>query len=205
MKIIVIEGLDKSGKHTQSKLLKKFLESLGYTVIQSEFHRYDTPTGKLIQQWLYKEWDVDDLTIELIMSADKQAKQRWFTQLEERGVDFLILDRYSASQICYSRTKGIDEEWVFQLQKNFRKPDMEIFIDISPQESMRRKGKHGDNDRYESDLELLRGVRKEYINYFEKSTDRFSLLNSDLLSKEELSKNINKLVTEKFDVAMTKS
>jgi dTMP kinase len=165
MKIIAIEGLDKSGKHTQSKLLAEYLKTLGYNVVQSEFHRYDTPTGELIMKWLTKQWGVDQKTIELIMTADKQAQQQWFNQLEAEGVDFLILDRYITSQQVYAEANGIDPYWTNELQKYMRKPDIEIFIDIPAEESMRRKGKHnnGENDRYESDLELLNRVRQLYL------------------------------------------
>lgn len=166
MKIIAIEGLDKSGKHTQSELLKKYLISKGYKVEKSEFHRYDTPTGQLIQQWLYGKYDADQKTIELIMSADKQSQQFWFDKLERSGVDFLILDRYTTSQQVYSEANGIDPKWTKELQKFMRKPDVEIFIDISPEISMMRKGKHGDNDRYESNLKLLKDVRDIFLSKY---------------------------------------
>lgn len=165
MKLIAIEGLDKSGKHSQSELLKQHLEQQGHKVMKSEFHRYDTPTGELIMKWLQKEWDVDQKTIELVMSADKQAQQQWFDELEADGTDFLILDRYTGSQQVYSYANGISPMWTASLQRYMRKFDVEIFIDIPPSESMGRKGKHnnGENDRYESDLELLTNVRELYL------------------------------------------
>ncbi|OQO83360.1 hypothetical protein BH739_16320 [Enterococcus casseliflavus] len=101
MKVIVFEGLDKSGKATQIQHFATLLKEQGKKVVTSEFHRYDTPTGKLIQDWLYHRWDVDQKTIELIMLADKQAQQRWFNELEAEGVDFLLLDRYLDSQLVY--------------------------------------------------------------------------------------------------------
>lgn len=164
MIIISLEGLDKAGKWSQSELLKEYLEDQGYKVIKSEFHRYDTPTGELIMKFLRKEWDVDQKTIELIMAADKQAQQNWFQELEQQGVDYLILDRYLASHQAYAVANGVDLDWILQLQKYSRKPDIEIYIDIDPEESMRRKGKHnnGQNDRYESNLRLLTKVREFY-------------------------------------------
>lgn len=89
MKIITLEGLDKSGKHSVSIALKEYLKKLGYKVEQSEFHRYDTPTGKIIRQFLYGDYNVSQETIELIMTADKFAQQDWFDELEENGTDFL--------------------------------------------------------------------------------------------------------------------
>jgi dTMP kinase len=162
MKIIAIEGLDKAGKFSQTELLKNFLEEKGYHVVKSEFHRYDTPTGELIMKWLQKKWDVDQHTIELIMAADKQAQQLWFDKLEAEGVDFLVLDRYTGSQKAYARANYVNPVWTEELQRYMRQPDLEIFIDIPAEESMRRKGKHnnGENDRYESDLEMLERVRQ---------------------------------------------
>jgi dTMP kinase len=165
MKIIALEGLDKSGKFSQSNLLFEYLKGKGYNVVKSEFHRYDTPTGELIMKWLKKEWDVDQLTVELVMTADKQAQQKWFDELEAEGVDFLILDRYTGSQQVYSAANGVSPIWTAMLQKYMRKPDLEIFIDIPAEESMARKGKHnnGENDRYESDLQMLKRVRDTFM------------------------------------------
>lgn len=186
MRIIAFEGLDKSGKHTQTNHLVKNLENCGYKVMKSEFHRYDTVTGQLIKKWLYKEWDVDQLTIELIIAADKQAQQRWFEQLEDEGYDFLILDRYIASQQCYALASGVDADFVVNLQRYMRKPDLEIFSDIFPEENLRRKGKHGDNDRYESDLSLLRNVRERYKEYFSNRENVIILKDCDSLGVNDL-------------------
>ena len=56
MIIIGFEGLDKSGKRSQSELLYKALYERGYNVQKSEFHRYDTPTGQLIRRFLDGEY-----------------------------------------------------------------------------------------------------------------------------------------------------
>lgn len=164
MKIIALEGLDKSGKFTQVELLKQKLESDGYKVAKSEFHRYDTPTGQLIMKWLKKEWDVSQETIDLIMAADKQAQQDWFYELEDQEYDFLILDRYTLSQIAYGIAGGLDGRWLSRLHQYMKMPDLDIVIDIPAEISVSRKGKHnnGENDKYESDLVLLQKVRDYY-------------------------------------------
>lgn len=172
MEIISFEGLDKSGKHTQSELLFKDLLEKGYKVAKGEFHNYDSPTGELIRKWLHGEYDVDQTTIELIMTADKQAQQKYFDELEKEGYDYLILDRYTWSQRVYSSAtnpySGFNKsqymEWVNNITKYIREPDYVIYIDVTPEESMKRKGQHGDNDRYESDFDLLTKAREEYLD-----------------------------------------
>jgi dTMP kinase len=194
MKIIAIEGIDKAGKNSQSVLLSQFLTYQGHNVVQSEFHNYSTPTGQLIQKWLYKQWDADQATIELIMAADKQAQQVWFASLEQQGVDYLVLDRYTTSQRVYAHCNGMDPMWVDALQKYMRQPDIEIMLDLPVEESMSRKGQHGENDRYESDKDLLERVRNQLLIEFNRA-NRFVIdalrpvdeIHRDIVSKLDLS------------------
>lgn len=167
MKIIAIEGIDKAGKATVCQLLTDRLNLIGYKAIKSEHHRYDTATGKLIMDWLTRKWDVSQKTIEMIMAADKQAQQDWFSQLDKEGYDYLILDRYTLSQAAYGVANGIQGSWIIELQRYMRKPDLDIVIDIPAEISMSRKGKHnnGQNDKYESDLEMLKRVRENYKSF----------------------------------------
>lgn len=165
MKIIAVEGLDKSGKYSLVGFLTDQLERKGFKVIQSEFPQYDSPIGELVGQWLRGEFEADQYTFELLQAADKQRMQRLFEKFEyEEGADFLIIDRYVLSQWAYAIAQGIDLCFAESLQHYMRQPDMTIYIDIPAEVSMSRKGKHngGENDRYESDLQLLQNVRAIY-------------------------------------------
>lgn len=203
MKIIAFEGMDKSGKHTASVQLAEHLTNLGYKVVQSEFHRYDTPTGKLIQDYLYGKYKVSNETIQLIMSADKQAQQDWIQELEDSGVDFLILDRYYLSQKVYSNYfidksnfsseqallyKGIYSDII----KCFRKADITIYLDNTAETSMSRKGQHGENDLYEQNKELLEYVRSGYLQEVQKENQYL------IISSEQSIEEVEKELLDKF-------
>lgn len=203
MKIIAFEGMDKSGKHTASVQLAEYLIGLGYNVVQSEFHRYDTPTGKLIQDYLYGKYNVSNETIQLIMSADKQAQQDWIQELEDSGVDFLILDRYYLSQKVYSNYfidksnytsdktllyKGIYSDII----KCFRKADITIYLDNTAETSMSRKGQHGENDLYEQNKELLEYVRSGYLKEVQKENQYL------IISSEQSIEEVEKEMISKF-------
>ena len=55
-KIIVIEGLDGSGKATQTKLLFEKLQSRGANVRRLEFPNYDSPSSALVKMYLGGEF-----------------------------------------------------------------------------------------------------------------------------------------------------
>jgi len=211
IKIISFTAIDKAGKHTQSNLLHEYLLKCGYKSVKSEFHDYQSPTGKLIQGYLYAKqedrpshvipYNVSKETIELIMAADKQAKQDWFNDLEKRGVDFLILDRYILDQLVYGLNAGHDEEWLLSLQSKMRQPDLEIVIDIPAEESIRRRGKHGANDRYESDYNFLNDIRHTLLS--DKFTNRgtYRIIFNGMQSVEDIHKDIVEAVTRHFEVS----
>lgn len=163
MIILAFEGLDKSGKRTQATLLEKNLTDQGYRVVRSEFHRYDTPTGQLIRKFLDGKYDAPQLAIEALMAADKYAQLDWFRELE-KDTDVLILDRYTLSQRAYGEANGIDGGFLYNLLEELPEPDYTVYLDITPELSMARKGQHGENDRYEQDLELLTRARLRYLD-----------------------------------------
>jgi dTMP kinase len=195
LKIIAIEGIDKSGKASQCRMLKERLRAEGVNVMQSEFHRYDTPTGDLIMKWLKKEYDVDQRTIEFIMAADKQAQQQWFQQLKDSGVQVLILDRYLLSQRCYAIANGATNNDVDALHKYLQPPDQSIVLDIPAAVSMGRKGKHndGNNDRYESDHDMLERARQLFLTPVDSLPSSF--LNANNKTIEEIHEEIYTIVS----------
>lgn len=161
MIIIAFEGIDKCGKNSQTELLYGALQRRGYNVVKSEFHRYDTPTGQLIRRFLDGKYHAPQKAIECLMAADKYAQLDWFDELE-KDTDVLLLDRYTLSQRAYSEANGVDKHFVYNLLEDLPYPDYTFYLDIEPQESMRRKGQHGENDLYESNYDLLAGAREYY-------------------------------------------
>lgn len=190
MMIITFEGLDKSGKKSQSELLYQALYERGYNVEKSEFHRYDTPTGQLIRKFLDGEYQANQLAIECIMAADKYAQLDWFEEIKEK-TDVLILDRYLTSQFVYSTANGVDIDFTLNLLDRMPEPNFEFFLDIPPEESMKRKGKWGENDKYESDNALLSKARDNYLRIMtiEQESDRALILDGTK-EVEELHKQI---------------
>lgn len=50
----------------------------------------------------------------------------------------ILFDRYYQSALAYRMAENIDKNWVKNINRIFREPDMIFYIDITPQESIRR-------------------------------------------------------------------
>ena len=100
-KLIAIEGIDGVGKNTQAKLLHQHIvETKGECGFFS-FPRYDTPTGKIIGEYLKSGRDDLDLRGRAKLYADDRlAAKDEINSYLERGVD-VVCDRYITSNIVY--------------------------------------------------------------------------------------------------------
>lgn len=73
--LIVLEGLDRSGKTSQSGRLVKYLDGLGYPVESWRFPDRETAVGKMISSYLTNQSQLDDHTIHLLFSANRWEKR----------------------------------------------------------------------------------------------------------------------------------
>lgn len=174
MRIVAIEGLDKAGKHTATKALYDYFTGKGLKVERMSFPNYDTPIGAMIQKWLRGEILADEKTFELLQAADKQHAQTIIKEYERQGVDVLLIDRYVHTEWAYGAYDN-DDRWLAELTKYMRLPDDVIYLDVEPEVSMHRKGKCGDNDFYESDIERLRYTQSEFACLFEEKGDEIGV------------------------------
>lgn len=170
MKIVAVEGLDKAGKKTATTVLYDYFASKGLKVERASFPNYNTPVGALIYKWLRGEFLADEKTFELLQAADKQHAQMFIQECERRGVDILLIDRYVHTEWAYGAFDN-DELWLQELTKHMRLPDAVVYLDVEPEVSMHRRGKYGENDLYESDIERLRYTKNEFECLFEEKSD----------------------------------
>ncbi len=186
MKLIVIEGLDGAGKSTQITLLREWFAARQMQCRYIHFPRTDSPWfGELIARFLRGEFgdigSVDPYLVAMLYAGDrKDAAPMIETWLEEKY--FVILDRYTYSNIAYQCAKMHTEaevirlrEWILKLEfEHFGipKPDINIFLDVPfrfTEEKLmnRRLGDDrtyllGNSDIHESSLEFQKRVRDMY-------------------------------------------
>ncbi|KAF9031250.1 thymidylate kinase-like protein [Hymenopellis radicata] len=154
---IVIEGLDRSGKTSQTTQLKERLAKQGKKVELVKFPERTTKIGGMINAYLQSETELDDHAIHLLFSANRwELASTLISQLND-GIT-IICDRYAFSGIAFSAAKGLPLSWCRAPDVGLPRPDLVVFLDISA-EAARARGGYG-AERYEKEelQEKVRGV-----------------------------------------------
>ena len=158
-RFIVIEGIDQSGKKTQTELLMKRLVKTGYGSVIISFPVYRTKIGRLIRRSLMDDDKYTPRVRHMLFSANRWELNNQI-EVELSKKTFLICNRYFYSNLAYGIANGLDETWLTSLDDGLPRPDLTIFIDISPSLSLTRK--KDQRDVHERDQKLLSRVRRIY-------------------------------------------
>lgn len=217
-KLIVIEGLDGSGKATQTKLLADKLTSMGRTVRKLEFPDYDSPSSSLVKMYLNGDFgknpeDVNAYAASAFYAVDRAASylKNWKNDCNNGSV--ILCDRYCTSNIIYqmSKVKNDERDGFIEWQSDFEYnklglpvPDAVIYLDVDPDVSQRLMEKRygGDKskmDLHEKNVKFLRECRESAVY----ATQKCGWIkidcceNGDIKSIEQIAAEIEKVV---FDV-----
>ncbi|PON85098.1 Thymidylate kinase [Trema orientale] len=156
--LVVLEGLDRCGKTTQSSSLHKYLEGLGHPAELWRFPDRTTSVGQMISSYLSNQSQLDDCTIHLLFSANRWEKRSLMESKLKSGTT-IIVDRYSYSGVAFSSAKGLDFDWCKAPENGLLAPDVVLYLDIPPEKAAERGGYGG--ERYEQ-LEFQMKVRQSY-------------------------------------------
>jgi dTMP kinase len=160
---IVFEGLDRSGKSSQAKLLSEHLSSLGKQTKLIRFPARDSgPIGSILDSYLANKSQSCDEAIHLLFSANRWELRNQIISDLDQGIT-VICDRYLFSGVVYSATKGLDVAWCKGPDAGLPAPDLVIFLGVSP-EVARLRGDFG-AERYEQ-VEFQAGVRRNFQHFF---------------------------------------
>lgn len=163
--LIVVEGLDRSGKSTQCELLCKHIEKMGKQAKYMKFPDRTTHTGKMINSYLTNQAQQDDHSIHLLFSANRWEAASSLRKDIEDGT-WLVVDRYSYSGAVYSAAKdnpSLSLEWAWAPEIGLPHPDIVFFLDISSDAAAERGG-YGE-ERYERE-EMQSRVRTLFQHLF---------------------------------------
>lgn len=185
--LIVIEGLDGSGKSTQvSKVADYISNDLGRNLHYLHFPRFDAPVvGDMIARFLRGEFgameQVHPMLVALLFAEDRRDAACMIRQWLSAG-DVVLLDRYVYSNIAFqcAKLEGQESdslaEWIFRTEYSdfgIPKPDLNVFLDVPiafvrDRLSDQRQGEdreylEGRQDIHEADMGFQSKVREKYI------------------------------------------
>lgn len=157
---ICIEGVDAVGKKTQSSILNSRLVSRGFSTAMFSFPDYGTAMGREIRRFLAGEKTYPPEVRSLLYSANRWEKREELEAALSRN-DVLIANRYTASNIAYGTSNGLDLQWLLNLDEGLPKPDLVLVLD-APVEVLKTRRARG-KDAYERDLLLQDAARRSYL------------------------------------------
>ena len=149
-KLFVIEGLDGSGKQTQTALMYERLKREGLRVMRVEYPNYKSESSALVKMYLRGDFgskpsDVDAYVSSTFFAVDRYASYK--TEYEDfyRNGGIVLADRYTTSNMVHQASKITDPaekvrylDWLTDLE--FRlygipMPEQVFFLDVEPAES----------------------------------------------------------------------
>ncbi len=178
-KLIVIDGLDGSGKATQTQLLSERLSAAGKDVQRVSFPNYQSRSSALVQMYLSGEFgtqpgDVNAYAASAFYAVDRYASWRttsWGAAYKEGAL--VLADRYTTSNAIHQCAKLPKDQWEAYLtwledfehgKLGIPKPDLVVYLDVEPALSQellaQRYASQGQKDIHEQDVEYIKVCRE---------------------------------------------
>lgn len=213
-KIIVIEGVNDSGKETQSKLLAKALKQKGYKVVEFSFPMYKSPTGKIFKNCVLGKdgngyfpegyENLNPYVVCLYTAADRKYHKEKIEKYLQDGY-IVILNRYTSSNMAHQGSRYNDSEerffmyqWIDKLEYwllKLPKPDCTILLKV-PAKYLNQLDEKQVSFTFQENIFDQDSVLKAYIELSELyNWDTIDCVSNDKMkSVEEIHQEIMKIV-----------
>jgi dTMP kinase len=132
-KFIVFEGIDRSGKTTQTLRLRDYVErKLKLPVKVFKFPHRQTTIGKAIDAHLSgvrNDYALEPHAVHLLFSANRWESNQEILDALNAGTT-VIADRYAYSGMIYSTAKDLDRAWCMAADRGLPKPDAIVYLKV---------------------------------------------------------------------------
>lgn len=177
-KLIVLEGLDGSGKATQTQILYDRCRAAQKSVTKISFPNYDSRSSELVKMYLDGEIgpadEVNAYAASSFYTLDRYISFKTLWRDNYKNDDIILADRYTTSNFCYQMAKLADGKWdgyiswLADYEYNLiglPEPDMVIYLDMHPSVSQKLINRRVDEtgrqkDLHESDFDYLMRCRR---------------------------------------------
>lgn len=192
-KLIVIEGIDGSGKSTCAKNLAEKLNSINIKTIYTFEPTHSHYGAKLRDGMLSEDLDAEEELLLFVKDRKEHIEYMIKPALEEGY--FIILDRYFYSSVAYQGAKGIDINRIMNLHKDFIvKPDIVFIFHLPIDIALNRIiSKRGIADRFENETylkkvdKIFHSFNEPFIYHIDTDKD-IKIINDELFNILEKSK-----------------
>ena len=216
-KLIVLEGLDGSGKSTQLELLENALKLEKVNFETVSFPVYDLPSCAPVKMYLGGEFgtkpdDVNAFAASILYAVDRFAsyKKTWGKFYEEGGL--ILAGRYVTSHAIHQTSKLPENKWedylnwLYDLEYEkvrIPKPDLVIYLNVPINASQkllsgRYNGDENKKDIHEKDTDYLNRCRMAASFVAEKSGWKVVQCYKDgeMRTREDIAAEILQIVKE---------
>ncbi len=159
--IISLEGLSNSGKTKLCKNVVRALKAEGYKI--KPMIELTSPPGKVLEECFRKKIPMSPVVKALLFAADRIFLLDSYARLFLDNGGIIMTDRYTYTTYIYRMEERLEDEWLKTIEKFAPEPDLVLFIDITPEESLSRAISINKPTPYT--LEFLTKIRKRYLDY----------------------------------------
>jgi dTMP kinase len=197
-KLIIVEGIDGSGKSTQLLLLHKWLESQGHKVFFTEWNssqlvRETTKRGK-------KTKSLTPTTFSLLHATDFASRLYHDIMPPLKAGMLVLADRYAYTAFARDVVRGVSPQWVRKLYNFAIRPDMAFYFKVPIGVAISRllRGTRGQFKYYEAGMGMnlsqdltdsFRLFQSRILIEYEKIVDEYGLITMDATKDIETQQN----------------
>lgn len=213
--LIVIDGLDGSGKNTQSTILYERLKKEGRKVRMISFPQYESPSSALVKMYLGGEFgnnpdDVNSYAASSFYAVDRFAsyKTDWKKDYDEGAI--IIANRYTTANAIHQLTK-LDKsqhdkflKWLYDYEfclLGLPAPDLTIFLEVPPEKSFELINIRGEKKDIHENKEHLKRAYEAAVEVSEKwKWTRIDCManEKEILPIEKISETVYETVKERL-------
>ena len=174
--LIVIEGTDGVGRSTQIALLKEWLETQGYAVMDTGFRRSDL-TGDGIDRAM-RGHILDKFTLNLFYATDFWDRMEKGIVPALRAGMVVLADRYIYTIMARARVRGVPAQWLDDMLEFAIIPNKVFYLDIDVENLLTRVLANRELDHWESGEDFLREADRHdsFVKYQNAMLEEFQSL-----------------------------
>jgi dTMP kinase len=180
--LIVVDGVDGSGRATQLDLLHVWLQTQGFGVVRTTWN-----SSKLVARTIRearRQNTLTPLTYSILHATDVAERQEAEVIPALRAGYVVLADRYVFTAFSRDIARGVERDWIYNLYGFATRPDLSVYLRIDPDRSLQRvMGIAGEATQEEADenasvrgaIDSFRQFQERVVEEYEQLVEPFSL------------------------------